>query len=96
MYRQEYRNQYGYSVDFVGEHDLFGENRHFWFKGKKSGNKMAIVGDGQLNITTHDKDPVESEKDLADQFIAAEQMKKGEIRMEMNFTPLLAHRYLQR
>ena len=31
----------------------------------------------------------------ANQF-AEDQLKKGEIRLNMNFTPLLAHRYLQR
>ena len=33
--------------------------------------------------------------DEVDQFIAKEQAKKGEIRLEMNFTPTMAHRYLQ-
>ena len=35
------------------------------------------------------------EMDEVDQFIAKEQAKKGEIRLEMNFTPIMAHRYLQ-
>ena len=34
--------------------------------------------------------------DTVKDIIAQEQMKKGEIRLEMNFTPLLAHRYLQK
>lgn len=59
---------------------------------------MLITGDGQLNITTEQKTKeqmLEAANTVAS-YIAKEQAKKGEIRLEMNFTPLLAHRYIQK
>ena len=94
--RKEFRNCYGYSVDFCENHDLFGENRYFGNKKKKEepvGSKMIMSSDGQLDIVTKTTTPTPM-NDVAD-LIAKEQMEKGEIRLEMNFTPLLAHRYLQ-
>lgn len=35
-------------------------------------------------------------KDTADRMLAKEQFEKGEIRLEMKFTPLMAHRYIQK
>ena len=52
--RDQYRNKYGYSVDFITEYDLFGENRYFGVdkKTQKQGSSAGYTGDGQLNITT--------------------------------------------
>ena len=60
---------------------------------------MSITMDGQLNIKTKDKKETQieliNEDDLARKAIAEEQIRRGEIRIDMNFTPLMAHRYLQ-
>ena len=37
--RQEFRNVYGYTIDFVNENDLFGENR-FFPKDQKKDNEL--------------------------------------------------------
>ena len=42
--RQEFRNVYGYSIDFVSEHDMFGENR--FFQGQDKLNELKISTDG--------------------------------------------------
>ena len=56
---------------------------------------MLVTESGQLNITTKPDSP-EEDADKVTAFIAAEQAAKGEIRLEMNFTPVMAHRYLQK
>ena len=98
--RDEYKNQWGYSVQFMKEQDIFGENRYFGRPAKKPSMKnITVTGGGQLNITTEEAktpQPIAlTEKDIAEQQIAEDQLKKGEIRIEMNFTPIIAHRYLQ-
>ena len=53
---------------------------------------MLVTESGQFNITTKPDSP-EEDADKVTAFIAAEQAAKGEIRLEMNFTPVMAHRY---
>ena len=58
---------------------------------------MQITDGGQLNITTEQvtqKQKMITQADQVAKVVAMEQAKKGEIRLEMNFTPVLAHRYL--
>ena len=99
--RAEYRNQFGYSIDFIQDYDLFGENLFFSRakKGLEANNLIISTNEGQLNITTD----AQKNSDLPDiqaeinALIAKERMKRGgNLALEMNFTPVLAHRYVQR
>ena len=97
--RAEYRNQFGYSIDFIQDYDLFGENLFFnqARKALEANNLIISTNEGQLNITTDDQ----KNSDLPDiqaeinALIAKERMKRGgNLALEMNFTPVLAHRYV--
>ena len=89
--RQEFRNVFGFSLDFVQDYDLFGENKFF----PKTPPKLAelqIKNNGQINLMTKRRQSkIPSE---LDELIAKAQKDKGELRVDMNFTPLMAHRYL--
>ena len=53
--RQEFRNVYGYTVEFVKENDLFGENR-FFPESKEEGKsslEIKVGSNGQLNLLTN-------------------------------------------
>lgn len=53
--RQEFRNVYGYTTEFVDENNLFGEQEvPLEIKGEDNGNSLEIkVGsNGQLNLLT--------------------------------------------
>ena len=52
--RQQFKNTYGYSLDFVKEYDLFGENK-FYPTDAKGNNELEITQNGQLNLTTKNK-----------------------------------------
>ena len=62
--RHDYRNMYGYSVDWLKIHDIFGERRHQKGEDTSTNNKMQITGGGQLNIMTTGSNKIDSVKEF--------------------------------
>ena len=85
VYRQEYRNMYGYTNEFIKENDLFGENKYMPKEELKT--DIQVNNKGQLNLVTTGKKkgapPVEEDK-----------INKKDSEVYGNFTPIMAHRYL--
>ena len=96
--REQYRSR-DLAQDFLEEHDLFGENKIF--KPKAEESDIQIRENGQVNLkTTKSQSPGKDAKaptlfDELDAMQAKLQADMGDKADRMNFTPMLAHRYVQ-
>ena len=101
-FRPQFKNIYGYAVDFMSEYDLFNENRddsrnssQSKFK-IRSNSALYIGGDSQSNITPAQDSKAaldHAENDISSRLVLAEQHA---VEPEDKFTPIMAHRYLQK